>query len=160
MAHSFHHREEQYSLVEAFRGGLPGIILRAQWERLLGLINEVTVVAAQEMQTLREKFVMRPTFFSFRGEERAFFMGMLIRHLALTGNSRVPTSWVSLLPHCSHLGGELAVVWLLTYQSSRPSITPCILQQAIRAGPSDSVLHQKDNACHHSTKWARKNRQD
>lgn len=45
-------------------------------------------------------------------------------------------------------------------RSSRPCITPCLLQQATRAGPSDPVLHQKDNSYHHSTKWACKNRQD
>lgn len=93
-------------MVEASGDGLLWIILKAQWERLLGSINDIIVVVAQEMETLGANICcLNPDFFSFRGEEKTF-LDFFIIHVALTCDSPVPTSWVNLLPHCSHLGVE------------------------------------------------------
>lgn len=44
------------------------MILSAQWEKLLGSINEVIVVVTQEMDILGAKICyLSPGFFSFKG---------------------------------------------------------------------------------------------
>lgn len=51
------------------------MILRAQWEKLLGSINKVIVVVTQEMDTLGAKICyLSPGFFSFQGEVKALFV--------------------------------------------------------------------------------------